>query len=586
MSVVYEAEHQRLGSTVALKVLAPELASDDMFRARFLKESRIAASLNHPNVIPIYDMGPCDELLFIAMRYVSGADLRAILKAQERITPAQALLLIGQAARALDAAHRHGLVHRDVKPANFLVERGADEDPDHVYLADFGISKHTLSRSGLTATGQFVGTIDYIAPEQIQDKPVDGRTDIYSLGCVLYECLTGRVPFQKHAEAAVIWAHVEEQPTPPTALCPDLPPAIDQAIAGALAKEPADRYDTCREFLAAVRSALDSHGSEEAASRRGPEQAPPTVLTREPVAQGPDSTALPAPGPAQQSEAHAAPPLRVSGTRRGFAEPQAQPPTDHLTIGRETPGVGAGRPPAGAPPLAGDGIESGDRGDREASASRRGGALLGGWRRLVALVVVLAVAGAVVGVVLAGGSSSSKNPVHSPLLRALATANESMTAKGLLPPSSCRAQSVSIVTCAQPSFAVENVTFKTFPSLSALYAAYVNTIKSLSGASIATNFGECTPETTNGELSWNHNYEHSRRFPLAELRAGMVSDEKAAGRLFCVFTNSQYHLVWTQNDGHLLAALSSPCNRTWRRHAHDEYPDVRRAYVVQASARI
>ena len=169
MSVVYQAENLRLSSVIALKVLAPELAADDVFRARFLEESRIAASLNHPNVIPIYDMGSQDDLLYIAMRYVSGTDMRQMIKKRGRILPATALFLVGQAARALDAAHRKGLVHRDVKPGNLLIERGSDEaDPDHVYLADFGITKHAMSRSGLTSTGQFLGTINYVAPEQIR----------------------------------------------------------------------------------------------------------------------------------------------------------------------------------------------------------------------------------------------------------------------------------------------------------------------------------------------------------------------------------------------------------------------------------
>src|SRR6516165_2151434 len=191
MSVVYQAENLRLSSVIALKVLAPELAADDVFRARFLEESRIAASLNHPNVIPIYDMGSQDGLLYIAMRYVSGTDLRQMIKKRGRLQPETALFLLGQAARALDAAHRQGLVHRDVKPGNMLIEPAADEgDPDHVYLSDFGITKHASSRSGLTATGQFMGTIDYISPEQIQDRGVDGRADICSLACVLYECLT------------------------------------------------------------------------------------------------------------------------------------------------------------------------------------------------------------------------------------------------------------------------------------------------------------------------------------------------------------------------------------------------------------
>jgi serine/threonine protein kinase len=224
MSVVYQAENPRLGSVVALKVLAPELATNDVFRARFLEESRIAASLNHPNVIPIYDIGPSGGLLYIAMRYVAGTDLRALLKKQTTIPAADAVFLVGQAARALDTAHRKGLVHRDVKPGNLLIEQGVEGDPDHVYLSDFGITKYALSRSGLTKTGEFLGTLDYVSPEQIQETPVDGRADQYSLGCVLYECLTGRVPFPKERDVAIIWAHVEKCPGCPAPCGPSCRP--------------------------------------------------------------------------------------------------------------------------------------------------------------------------------------------------------------------------------------------------------------------------------------------------------------------------------------------------------------------------
>ena len=165
MSVVYQAENPRLGNVIALKVLAPELADDDIFRARFLEESRIAAAMNHPNVIPIHDMGSSDGLLYLAMRAVSGTDLRLMMKKRGRLQPDTAIFLLSQAARALDAAHRRGLVHRDVKPGNLLVERGADDgEPDHLYLADFGITKLASGRSGLTNSGQFLGTIDYVAP--------------------------------------------------------------------------------------------------------------------------------------------------------------------------------------------------------------------------------------------------------------------------------------------------------------------------------------------------------------------------------------------------------------------------------------
>src|SRR5512142_3289547 len=262
MSVVYQAENVRLGNVIALKVVAPELAADDVVRARFLEESRIAASLNHPNVIPIYDMGSCNDLLYIAMRYVSGTDLRQVIKKRGRLVPETALFLVGQAARALDAAHRLGLVHRDVKPGNLLIERGSDEaDPDHVYLADFGITKHVMSRTGLTSTGQFLGTIDYVAPEQIRGTSVAGLADQYSLGCVVYECLTGRVPFEKDLDAAIIWSHVEEMPVMPTVLRPELPPAIDEVFGRVLAKRPDERYGGGGGGIDAARTALSIFGS-------------------------------------------------------------------------------------------------------------------------------------------------------------------------------------------------------------------------------------------------------------------------------------------------------------------------------------
>jgi serine/threonine protein kinase len=281
MSTVHEAENPRLGSLVALKVLAPELAEDDVFRARFLKESRIAASLNHPNVIPIYDMGSSDGLLHIAMRYVSGADLRSVLEVRHLLPPDEALTLIGQTARALDSAHRQGLVHRDVKPGNILVEGGGDEDdPDHVYLSDFGISKYAMSRSGLTATGEFMGTIDYLAPEQIQGRPVDGRADLYSLACVLYQCVTGRVPFPKDIDAAIIWAHVEEWPTLPSVVRPELPSSLDDVLMRAMAKQPDDRYQSCRKFVAAARATWPARAPSRHPARRNPPARPGRPASR------------------------------------------------------------------------------------------------------------------------------------------------------------------------------------------------------------------------------------------------------------------------------------------------------------------
>src|SRR5580693_7386489 len=257
MSIVYQAENPRLRNVIALKVLAPELADDQVFRTRFREESQIAASLNHPHVIPIHDFGASDGLLYIAMRYVSGTDLRHLIADRGWLAPYESVHLLEQAARALDSAHRRGLVHRDVKPGNLLIAQGGDDgDPDHVYLADFGITKYMGSRSGLTVAGTVLGTGHYISPEQIQHHPVLGAADQYSLGCVLYECLTGRAPFEKGLNEAILWAHVHELAAPPSLLRPDLPPAVDEVIARALAKNPDDRYADCREFLAAARDAL------------------------------------------------------------------------------------------------------------------------------------------------------------------------------------------------------------------------------------------------------------------------------------------------------------------------------------------
>src|SRR5262245_60237303 len=254
MSVVYLAEDLRLKRKVALKLLAPQLAEDERFRERFLRESELAASSDHPHVIPIYEAGEADGQLYIAMRYVEGTDLRALLKGEGALEPRRALALLEQVADALDAAHERGLVHRDVKPGNVLI--AARERREHCYLSDFGLTKQTSSESGLTQSGQFVGTAEYIAPERIERRPVDGRTDVSSLGCVLYECLTGEVPYPGERLMAVLWAHVNVPPPSASERNPELPPAVDAALARALAKSPAQRYPSCGELVQTAREAL------------------------------------------------------------------------------------------------------------------------------------------------------------------------------------------------------------------------------------------------------------------------------------------------------------------------------------------
>jgi serine/threonine-protein kinase len=256
MAVVYRARDERLNRQVALKLLAPALADDTAFRARFIRESRTAAAVEHQNIIPVYDAGEVNGLLFISMRYVQGGDVRSLLADGKAMPATRVTNIIGQIARALDAAHARGLVHRDVKPANLLIDPpGRAEYGDHAYLSDFGVSRQVVA-SHLTSTGQFVGTLDYIAPEQIEGQPIDGRADQYSLACAAYELFTGSPPFRREHSLAVIGAHLTAPPPAVTARRPELPGAVDQVIARAMAKAPSQRYPTCTDFADRLGQAL------------------------------------------------------------------------------------------------------------------------------------------------------------------------------------------------------------------------------------------------------------------------------------------------------------------------------------------
>jgi serine/threonine protein kinase len=254
---VYLAEQEEGGERVALKVLADELAHDDRFRQRFLRESTIAAGLRHPHVVGILDFGEADGGVYLAMRHIEGADLRELLGRDGPLEPEVALRLVAQVGEALDEAHARGLVHRDVKPANILVDRDGA-----AYLGDFGLAKHASSPSSLTGEQSFVGTIAYVAPEQIKGEQVDGRADVYALTCVLYEALTGRTPFERESELAVLFAHLHEQAPRASDVRPELPPGLDHVLRTGTAKEPKERYGSCAELVAAARAAL--------AGERGP----------------------------------------------------------------------------------------------------------------------------------------------------------------------------------------------------------------------------------------------------------------------------------------------------------------------------
>ncbi|HLK74790.1 MAG TPA: protein kinase [Streptosporangiaceae bacterium] len=281
-AVVFRALDERLGRPVALKILSPALASSSPeFRRRFIAESRAAAAVDDPHIIPVYEAGEADGVLFIAMRYVAGGDLRQVLEREGALAPDRAADFVSPVASALDAAHGAGLVHRDVKPGNILVDARAGR-PDHVYLSDFGIVKGAALGSLTGAGSSNLGTPDYMAPEQISGQPVDGRTDQYSLACVTVQLLTGTVPFQRDSVPALIYAHLSVPPPSLTSLRPDLPPAVDRVVAKAMAKAAEKRYDSCGDFADALRDALSLapyHRRTPVTASPPPHRLPPGALT-------------------------------------------------------------------------------------------------------------------------------------------------------------------------------------------------------------------------------------------------------------------------------------------------------------------
>jgi serine/threonine-protein kinase len=350
MAVVYRAYDTRLERPVAIKVLTPELAEDEAFRQRFIRESRTAAAVDHPNIIPIFEAGEASGVLFIAMRFVQGPNVQALVETTGPLPAARACHIITQVAAALEAAHSHGLVHRDVKPANMLLDSGGGGDyPGHAYLSDFGLSKRALSVSALTSTGQFLGTLDYIAPEQIEARAVDGRTDEYALACSAYTMLSGQPPFVRDESVAVMWAQISAIPPALTTRRPDLPAAVDDVMAKALAKVPMERYATCPEFAVALRRAcgLESSGTDPGQAAIFPDP-PPREATRivpaipadpgtAPAEAGDTPSGDPAPGRGQPPAAF---PAAAGRGATEIAGPASGGPPPHETPPHETPPPG------------------------------------------------------------------------------------------------------------------------------------------------------------------------------------------------------------------------------------------------------
>jgi serine/threonine protein kinase len=255
MGLVYRATHVALDRPVAIKLIASELAEEPGFRERFQHESRVAGGIDHPHVIPVYHAGEEDGVLFITMRLIEGSDLKALIESDGRLAPRRAARIVSQVAGALDAAHARGLVHRDVKPANVLIADAGESEV--VYLTDFGLTKRTSSLKGFTRTGEIVGTLDYIAPEQIRGDPVDARTDVYALGCLLFHLITGQVPFPNDVYAAKVYAHLTSPAPDVTSVVPSAGAGLDAVVRRAMSKDPEERFQTAGELGAAAVAAIE-----------------------------------------------------------------------------------------------------------------------------------------------------------------------------------------------------------------------------------------------------------------------------------------------------------------------------------------
>jgi serine/threonine protein kinase len=567
MSVVFEAENWRLGNVVALKIIAPELANDDTFRTRFLQESRIAAQLNHPHVVPIMDSGASDGLLWIAMRYVAGTDLGQMIAERGRLEPGIAAHLLSQAALALDAAHRRDLVHRDVKPANLLLERTSDDaDPDHLYLADFGITKRMAGLGRLTSAGRYLGTPLYLAPEQAQQLAVLGTADQYALGCVLFECLTGRVPFERGSSTDIVQAHIEQAPPRVTWLRPELPPALDGVFARVLAKDPRERYPSCRDFMAAARAALAVTGGRPSGGRPSgdpPDGFPPDGLQpngfQPTVRPSGFLPTAPPPGlPALPEVAHDSADRALRRTHSMDGAVMRPLPGPGWSPGPEQQGAGG---PGGPLPLDDDPRTGGGPSRRVRFRRRRDRRVVLTWAGLAVLFAAAVAGGVLLAVYLKADASrqlrSASAATSASPSELVSVLDQTEHFTGRLRMSACTSVSTTNVQCENPDPAIAAVTFATYPSLTALYTKYQEIIDNLTkkpfgSVENAHVCGSLAPDPT-AENTWNHSDGYSTSYSVGQMAAGRVSTDVAMGRVFCEQTpNGSAIFVWTQDSGDLL----------------------------------
>jgi predicted Ser/Thr protein kinase len=321
MGVVYRAEQVPLRRVVALKVIRPEVAEAGDYRARFLREARLAAAVDHPHIVPVFDFGEQAGRLYMAMQWVDGVELQRLIDRQQRLDPARAVRIVTQVAAALDAIHNVGMLHRDIKPANVLVRDISGED--HAYLADFGIAKIAEAGGGLTRTGLMVGTSGYLSPEQIRGQRPDARSDLYALGCVTFEALTGRHPFAGENDLALLWAHVSSRRPVASQVCPSLSRRYDEFLTRALAVDPGHRFQSGREFGAALEAARAGRADIGAATSAAATAQATRPARRRPSGTGPETVTARVPPQGKRGERWAGPPqaARIPGPQPASAWP-------------------------------------------------------------------------------------------------------------------------------------------------------------------------------------------------------------------------------------------------------------------------
>jgi serine/threonine protein kinase len=514
MSVVYIAEQVRLGRKVALKLLSSDLGFDTHFRERFVRESQMAATIDHPNIIPIYDAGESEAGLYIAMRYVPGPDLKTILKRDERLSVGRTIFIIEQVASALDTAHARGLIHRDVKPANVLIEEGTD----HAFLTDFGVAKQTTA-PGLTSVGAFLGTYEYAAPEQIERREVDRRADVYALGCLLYECLTGSPPYDRASEIEISNAHLTEPPPAPTQRRPELPNELDHVVATAMAKKPDDRYQSAGALANAARNAAVGRRAETRDSELLQVAAPTVASDR--GGSGTVITTPPPPGGGTPSEPAGAPASR----RRRWLIPALIAAL--LLVGGGT---------AAAVILTRDNGNS-DKGSMGTSGQMTTGAMTSEQTTTGAMANG---GGTTTGMSMNNGEQPAAQVMQS----LISQYNWNCTKDPIDAPAG--AQMTEDCRTGVPQYLQINI----YPSKHALNMEYA---KLLSDAGLKSNEGACSAGSWGGEQRWVHGLE------------------EVGGRVFCYLGNNKTYMTWTGGGRFLVIARMDGINHPnlfywWRRN--------------------